>query len=289
MAGFLLLEGCPLEGMESFFETMLPGTFDEYPGGIVLPLDKPLRWTSADVVRKVKFTLQKHFRNKKLKVGHAGTLDPLATGLLIVCAGPATRQAETLQAAEKEYIADLSFGATTASFDLEQPVDRFYPFEHITREAVETALRSFVGAQEQVPPHFSAKVVGGIRAGPLRGSGRTSPEPHRDLRSAAAGLPQRFAGGGAPPRRPRSFARRTQHPQLPYGGDGGGRRPAVGPHPHPLFEGDLYPFAGPRSGSRRRFRRLPYLPAPHRFRLDKAPAGRNGKSGNMKLFSEFCV
>ena len=164
MANYLTLEGCPLEGTAEFFEQHLSHDIADYPGGIVLPIDKPYRWTSADAVRKCKFTLQKHFSQRKLKVGHAGTLDPLATGLLLVCVGNATKVAEELQAHGKEYIATVEFGATTASFDLEQPVDCLYPFEHITRSSVEKALEGFIGTQEQVPPMFSAKIIGGLRA-----------------------------------------------------------------------------------------------------------------------------
>lgn len=161
---YFLLEGCPIEGMPEYLESHLSGDIADYPGGIVIPMDKPLRWTSADVVRKLKFQLQRLFHNKGLKVGHAGTLDPLASGMLIVCAGKATKIAEELQAHEKEYVATVEFGATTASYDLEQPVDSFYPYEHITREKVEEALKGFIGEQEQVPPMFSAKIIGGVRA-----------------------------------------------------------------------------------------------------------------------------
>lgn len=161
---FFLLEGCPIEGMAEFLESHLSGDIADYPGGIVIPMDKPLRWTSADVVRKLKFQLQRLFHNKALRVGHAGTLDPLATGMLIVCAGKATKIAEELQSHEKEYVATVEFGATTSSFDLEQPIDRYFPYEHITREAVEETLKGFLGEQEQVPPMFSAKIIGGVRA-----------------------------------------------------------------------------------------------------------------------------
>ena len=161
---FLVLDDCPVEGMEAFFEERLSHDLADYPDGIVLPLDKPYRWTSADLVRKCKFTLQKHFGLRKLKVGHAGTLDPLATGLLLVCVGKATKLAEVLQASQKEYVATVEFGATTPSFDLEQPVDQFFPYEHITEEAVRAALPAFLGPQDQVPPVFSAKIVGGLRA-----------------------------------------------------------------------------------------------------------------------------
>ena len=161
---FLVLDGCPVDGMASYFEEHLTHDLAEYPDGIVIPFDKPYRWTSADLVRKCKFTLQKHFGLRKLKVGHAGTLDPLATGLLLVCIGKATKLAEVLQASEKEYLATIEFGATTPSFDLEQPIDQFFPYEHVTEEAVRDALPSFLGRQEQVPPVFSAKIVNGLRA-----------------------------------------------------------------------------------------------------------------------------
>ena len=136
----------------------------DYPDGIVIPVNKPLRWTSADVIRKLKFAAIRHFGKKNLKVGHAGTLDPLATGILLVCIGPACRMAQSIQDTDKEYIALMRFGATTPSYDLEKPVDRMFPHEHITEEAVRAALPAFLGEQEQVAPLFSAKSVDGVRA-----------------------------------------------------------------------------------------------------------------------------
>lgn len=136
----------------------------DYPEGIVLPVNKPYRWTSADVIRKLKFAAFRHFRKKNLKVGHAGTLDPLATGVLLVCLGPACKRAQTLQDHDKEYIAGIRFGATTPSYDLEKDVDRRFPFEHITADAVQEALKGFIGPQEQIAPLFSAKSIDGIRA-----------------------------------------------------------------------------------------------------------------------------
>ena len=136
----------------------------DYPEGIVIPVDKPYRWTSADVIRKLKFAAIKHFGKKNLKVGHAGTLDPLATGVLLVCIGDACKRAQELQDHDKEYIARVRFGATTPSYDLEKEVDRTFPFEHITREAVEAVLPSFLGEQEQIAPLFSAKSIDGVRA-----------------------------------------------------------------------------------------------------------------------------
>ena len=136
----------------------------DYPEGIVLPVDKPYRWTSADVIRKLKWKAIRHFGKKNLKVGHAGTLDPLATGILLVCIGDACKKAQMLQDHDKEYIAGIRFGATTPSYDLEKDVDRRLPCEHITADAVRNALPAFLGEQEQVAPLFSAKSVDGVRA-----------------------------------------------------------------------------------------------------------------------------
>ena len=136
----------------------------DYPEGIVLAVDKPYRWTSADVIRKLKYAAIKHFQKKNLKVGHAVTLDPLATGVLLVCIGPACKRAQELQDHDKEYIARIRFGATTPSYDLEKDVDRTFPYEHIKRADVEAALPAFLGDQEQVAPLFSAKSVDGVRA-----------------------------------------------------------------------------------------------------------------------------
>ncbi len=131
--------------------------------GYILNIDKPLGWTSADVVRKVKFGLQRGGW-RRLKVGHAGTLDPLATGVLLVCLGRATKRVEELQAGRKEYVADVVFGGTTPSGDLEHEVDERFAWEHITREAVEAALRELSGERLQTPPRYSAKKVDGMRA-----------------------------------------------------------------------------------------------------------------------------
>ena len=136
----------------------------DYPDGIVLPVDKPYRWTSADLVRKIKWAACRHFGKKNLKVGHAGTLDPLATGILLVCIGPATRRAEELQASEKQYHAGVCFGAVTPSYDLEKPIDRTCPLDGVTEDSVRAVLPRFVGEQRQVAPLFSAKSVDGVRA-----------------------------------------------------------------------------------------------------------------------------
>ena len=116
------------------------------------------------MIRKVKYAAIRHFGKKNLKVGHAGTLDPLATGVLLVCIGKATKLAETLQSHDKEYIAGITFGATTPSYDLEKEIDRMFPYEHITADSIQEALPAFIGEQDQVAPLFSAKSVDGVRA-----------------------------------------------------------------------------------------------------------------------------
>lgn len=135
----------------------------DFPEGYVAVIDKPYEWTSADVVRKIKFQLRK-CGYPKIKIGHAGTLDPLATGILLVCIGRATKSVDALQAERKEYVAELQLGATTPSGDMEHPIDHTYPTEHITREMVEEALQSLTGEREQLPPLYSAKKVQGVRA-----------------------------------------------------------------------------------------------------------------------------
>ncbi len=142
----------------------LSRNIEDYPEGIIIPIDKPYRWTSADVIRKVKYAAIRHFGKKNLKVGHAGTLDPLATGVLLVCIGKATKLAETLQSHDKEYIAGVTFGATTPSYDLEKEIDRHFPYEHITAESIQKILPAFIGEQDQIAPLFSAKSVDGVRA-----------------------------------------------------------------------------------------------------------------------------
>ena len=132
--------------------------------GEVLYIDKPLKWTSFAVVNKLRYHLCRKLGVKKLKVGHAGTLDPLATGVMIICTGKATKRIEELQYHTKEYVATLMLGATTPSFDLEKEIDATYPTEHITRELVEETLKKFVGTIEQIPPAFSACMVDGKRA-----------------------------------------------------------------------------------------------------------------------------
>ena len=132
--------------------------------GEIIGIDKPLGWTSFDAVKRLRGSIQKRLRVKKFKVGHAGTLDPLATGVLIVCTGRATRMIETLQSGEKEYVATIRLGATTPSFDLETEIDAEYPTSHITEELVKECLAHFVGNIMQVPPVFSAVKIDGKRA-----------------------------------------------------------------------------------------------------------------------------
>lgn len=132
--------------------------------GEILYIDKPKTWTSFDAVKRLRSELLRRLRVKKIKVGHAGTLDPLASGVMAICTGRATRQIEQLQAGVKEYVADIALGATTPSFDLETQIDATYPTEHITEDQVRKVLESFRGKIEQIPPSFSACKIGGTRA-----------------------------------------------------------------------------------------------------------------------------
>lgn len=139
-------------------------TLEQLQAGIVIPVDKPRQWTSFQAVNKIKAAVRNAYGLKKFKIGHAGTLDPLATGLLLVCVGKATKTIPQLQDGDKVYTGTMVFGATTPCYDLERPVDRYYPYEHITRELVEETARRFTGAILQVPPMFSAVKVAGQRA-----------------------------------------------------------------------------------------------------------------------------
>ena len=139
----------------------------DFKQGEVLCFDKPLKWTSFQVVKHVRFLIAKRLglaKSRNLKVGHAGTLDPLASGVMMVCTGKATKRIEELQYHTKEYVAGLCLGATTPSYDMEHPVDATYPTAHITRELVEEVMKRFVGRIEQVPPMYSACNVDGKRA-----------------------------------------------------------------------------------------------------------------------------
>lgn len=140
--------------------------------GEIIAVDKPLGWTSFDVVKRLRGVVCRRYGTKRFKVGHAGTLDPLATGVMIVCTGGATKNIENLQAGEKEYIATLALGSTTPSYDLETEIDAYYPTDHIDLQMVERTLKKFVGRIEQVPPSFSACKVDGKRAYKLARQGK---------------------------------------------------------------------------------------------------------------------
>ncbi|MBQ2055099.1 MAG: tRNA pseudouridine(55) synthase TruB [Bacteroidaceae bacterium] len=143
--------------------------------GEIVYIDKGYRLTSFKAVAKVRYLISKKIGVKKLKVGHAGTLDPLATGVLIICTGKATKKIDQLQAHTKEYVAGLKLGATTPSFDMEHPEDQTYPVEHITKELVEETLQKFVGEIQQVPPAYSACMIDGHRAYELARKGKDVP------------------------------------------------------------------------------------------------------------------
>lgn len=139
-------------------------SIESLQAGLVIPIDKPGQWTSFQAVNKVKATIRRLYHIKNIKIGHAGTLDPLATGLLLICIGKATKRIEQLQSGEKEYTGTLVLGATTPCYDLERAVDHYYPTAHITPDAIEAARQGFVGDIEQVPPMYSAVKVAGQRA-----------------------------------------------------------------------------------------------------------------------------
>ena len=153
----------------------------DFIAGEVIYFNKPLDWTSFDLVNKFRYILSRKLQIKKIKVGHAGTLDPKATGVMIVCTGRATKRIEEFQGQTKEYVATLMLGATTPSFDLENEIDATYPTEHITREKVENVLNRFVGAIRQIPPAFSACNVNGKRAYKLARKGKDVPLKEKEL------------------------------------------------------------------------------------------------------------
>ena len=136
----------------------------KFKSGEILYFNKPLEWTSFNLVSRVRGALRRVLDTKKIKVGHAGTLDPLATGVMIVCTGKATKRIEEFQYQTKEYIAKIYIGATTPSFDLEHEIDETFPNDHVTKELVEETLKRFIGRIEQIPPAFSACKVDGKRA-----------------------------------------------------------------------------------------------------------------------------
>lgn len=139
-------------------------TLEQLQGGIVLPIDKPRQWTSFQAVNKIKAVVRNSYGLKKFKIGHAGTLDPLATGLLLVCLGKATKSIPALQDGDKVYTGTMVFGATTPCFDLERPIDQYYPYLHITRDLLDEQVHLLEGHIMQTPPLFSAVKVDGQRA-----------------------------------------------------------------------------------------------------------------------------
>lgn len=136
---------------------------EDFKSGKILLFDKPLEWTSFQLVNKVRWLIRKHFNIKKIKVGHAGTLDPLATGLLIICTGKATKQIENLQGQEKEYTGTFTLGATTPSYDLETEIDEKFPIDHLSEKEIREATKNFIGDIQQLPPVFSALKKDGKR------------------------------------------------------------------------------------------------------------------------------
>ncbi|MDY3914226.1 MAG: tRNA pseudouridine(55) synthase TruB [Phocaeicola sp.] len=144
----------------------------DFKEGEILYINKPYKWTSFAVVNKLRYHISKKIGVKKIKVGHAGTLDPLATGVMIICTGKATKRIEEFQYQTKEYIATLCLGATTPSFDLETEMDAYFPYEHISEEQTKQVLQTFIGAIEQVPPAFSACKIDGKRAYDLARKGK---------------------------------------------------------------------------------------------------------------------
>ncbi len=153
----------------------------DFPAGEILLFDKDLKWTSFDLVNKVRYELCRKLGIKKLKVGHAGTLDPLATGLMILCTGKATKKIEEIQYQEKEYLATIKLGATTPSFDLETEEDSSADYSHVTPEMLNEVLKTFIGEIEQVPPIFSAVKVKGKRAFDYARSGKELELPPKKI------------------------------------------------------------------------------------------------------------
>ncbi len=148
-------------------------TGDDFKSGQVLLINKPLTWTSFQVVNKLRWNIRQKFELGKIKVGHAGTLDPLATGLLIICTGNFTKKIDEYQAQIKEYTGEITLGATTPSYDLETEVDETFPIDHITSDLIHQTVQQFVGEIEQIPPMFSAIKMAGVRLYDLARQGKT--------------------------------------------------------------------------------------------------------------------
>ena len=149
-------------------------TLEDYKNGQVLLIDKPLKWTSFQVVNKLRWEIKQRFKIKNIKVGHAGTLDPLATGLLIICTGKFTKKIQEYQGQIKEYTGEITLGATTPSFDLETEINQTFPIEHITEDLIQQTTQQFIGEIDQVPPIFSALKKDGKRLYELARAGETT-------------------------------------------------------------------------------------------------------------------
>ncbi len=156
-------------------------TAEDFQNGQIVLIDKPLHWTSFQVVNKLRWEIRSAFKIKKIKVGHAGTLDPLATGLLVICTGKMTKQIDTFQGQIKEYTGTLVLGSSTPSFDLETEIDQTYPTEHITKELIHSATSQFVGDIQQVPPVFSALKKDGKRLYEFARAGEDVEIPSRSV------------------------------------------------------------------------------------------------------------
>ncbi len=156
-------------------------TVDDYKNGQVLLIDKPLNWTSFQVVNKLRWHIKQKFNLKKIKVGHAGTLDPLATGLLIICTGKQTKSIETYQGQIKEYTGTFVVGATTPSYDLETEIDKTFPVNHITEDLIQNTTKEFTGKIQQKPPIFSAIKKDGKRLYELAREGKTTEIKSREV------------------------------------------------------------------------------------------------------------
>ncbi len=147
---------------------------DDFKNGQTILIDKPLNWTSFQVVNKLRWAIRNKFHIKKIKVGHAGTLDPLATGLLVICTGKFTKKINQLQAETKEYTGTFTLGATTPSFDLETEIDKSFPISHLTDKIIKDTTKSFLGEIDQVPPLYSAIKKDGVRLYELARKGETT-------------------------------------------------------------------------------------------------------------------
>lgn len=156
-------------------------TVEDFKNGQVLLIDKPLNWTSFQVVNKLRWHIRQKFDLKKIKVGHAGTLDPLATGLLIICTGKFTKKIDEYQGQIKEYTGEITLGATTPSYDLETEVDEIFPVDHITNELIYKTTEQFIGEINQIPPIFSAIKMEGVRLYKLAREGKTAEIKSRNI------------------------------------------------------------------------------------------------------------